>query len=130
MKSRLTKKYQHLATDSASCNESHPPPAKRRKLFSFMTARHTITQPASSTEVTKYLNLPCISEEEKPLDYWKKEDTFPVLSSLACKYLCIPASSGPVERLFSIAGKVFRPERCRIGDEQFQQLMMIRCNQQ
>ena len=28
MKSLLTKKYQHLATDSASCDESHPPPAK------------------------------------------------------------------------------------------------------
>ena len=130
MKSLLNEKYQSLNPASASFDESEAPPAKRRKLFSFMTARHTIAQSAPSTEVTRYLNLPCISEDENPLDYWKKEnDNFPVLSTLACKYLCIPASSGPVERLFSIAGKVFRPERCRIGDEQFQQLMMVRCNQ-
>ncbi|MGH0121909.1 UNVERIFIED_CONTAM: hypothetical protein FKN15_077100 [Acipenser sinensis] len=29
---------------------------------------------------------------------------------LACKYLEIPASSPPVERFYSIAGKIFRPE--------------------
>ena len=33
-----------------------------------------------------------------------------------------------VERLFSIAGKVFRPDRCRLKDEMFERLMMIRCN--
>ena len=129
MKGVITKKFEKLAPSTPS-DDVKSPPAKRSKLFGFMKSKSVI-KPASSTEVNKYLNLPCISEEENPLDYWKKEkDTFPVLSSLACKYLCIPASSAPVERLFSIAGKVFRPERCRISDERFQQLMMIRCNQQ
>ena len=129
MKRLITKKFEQLAP-STPCGDLNSPPAKRIKLFGFMKSKSVI-KPASSTEVNKYLNLPCITEEENPLDYWKEEkDTFPVLSSLACKYLCIPASSAPVERLFSIAGKVFRPERCRISDERFQQLMMIRCNQQ
>jgi hypothetical protein len=30
--------------------------------------------------------------------------------------------------LFSIAGKVFRPERCRLNDKTFEQLMMVKCN--
>ena len=34
----------------------------------------------------------------------------------------------PVERLFSIAGKVFRPDRCRLTDHTFEILMFIRCN--
>ena len=123
MRRLITKKFEQLAP-STPCDDLKSPPAKRSKLFGFMKSK-SVSKPTSSTEVNKYLNLPCITEEENPLDYWKKKDTFPVLSSLACKYLCIPASSAPVERLFSIAGKVFMPERCRICDECFQQLMMI-----
>ncbi|KAJ8273908.1 hypothetical protein GJAV_G00106820 [Gymnothorax javanicus] len=89
-----------LATDfvqaPAARDESQPPPAKRSKLFTFMTARATPNRPPPATEVSKYLSQPCISEEDKPLEYWKKKDTFPILSSLACKYLCIPASSAPL----------------------------------
>ena len=48
------------------------------------------------------------------------------LSKMVQNYLCIPAD--PVERLFSIAGKIFRPERCRLADKHFQQLMFLRCN--
>ena len=43
--------------------------------------------------------------------------------------LCVPASSARVERLFSIAGKIFRPKRCRLMDKRLEELMFIRCNQ-
>ena len=33
-------------------------------------------------------------------------------------------------RLFSIACKVFRPERCSLKDDTFEKLMMIKCNHQ
>lgn len=33
-----------------------------------------------------------------------------------------------VERLFSTAGKTFRPERCRLADGTFEKLMMVKCN--
>ena len=38
------------------------------------------------------------------------------------------ASSAPVERLFSIARKVFRPERCRLADTTVFKLMFIISN--
>ncbi|KAG7168750.1 hypothetical protein Hamer_G026071 [Homarus americanus] len=66
-----------------------------------------------------------------PLGYCKaKQPEFPVLTRLAAKYLAIPATSAPVERLFSIASKLLRPERCNLRDNRFEQLMMIRCDPQ
>ena len=44
------------------------------------------------------------------------------------KKITIPASSAAVERLFSIAGKIYRPDRCRLSDSRFEQLMFIRSN--
>ena len=52
-----------------------------------------------------------------------------IMSKLAEYYLSVPASSGPVEQLFSIAGKIFCPERCRLTDTVFEKLMCIKCNQ-
>jgi hypothetical protein len=37
-------------------------------------------------------------------------------------------NAAPVERLFSIAGKVFRPDRMHIKDETFETIMMLKCN--
>ena len=50
------------------------------------------------------------------------------LAKLAIKYLTVMASSASVERTFSIAGKVFRPDRCRLTDKNFETVMMIKCN--
>ena len=64
-----------------------------------------------------------------PIQYWYgKASSFPQLSQLACKYLTLPASSAPVERLFSVVGKIFRPDRCCLTDKRFQELMFLRCN--
>ncbi|CAG8592539.1 17786_t:CDS:2, partial [Cetraspora pellucida] len=58
------------------------------------------------TEFDKYLLLPRIdqTEENDPLFWWKQQKSnFPILCTLAKKYLAIPASSVPSERLFSDA---------------------------
>ena len=112
-----------------------PPPPKRCKVLSYMNKNAAASlskpKPASSaaTEVADYLALPIIDEEEDPLKFWKtNQHKFPSLSKLAEYHLSIPASSAPVERLFSIAGKIFRPERCRLSDITFEDLLLIRCN--
>ena len=47
---------------------------------------------------------------------------------MAVKYLAIRASSAPVERLFSVAGKMFRLDRRSLSDKHFEDIMLIRCN--
>ena len=80
--------------------------------------------------IEEYLLSTCLPQEENPLEFWKLNQVkYSPLAKLAPRFLCVPASSAPVERLFSIAGKVFRPERCRLTDERFEELMFIRCNQ-
>ena len=62
-------------------------------------------------ELDKYLSHPRLSEDDDPLSYWNlHQTTLPTLAKLAQHYLSVPASSAPVERLFSIAGKLFRPD--------------------
>ena len=56
-----------------------------------------------NTIIEEYLLSPCIPQEED-----------------------LPAFSAPVERLFSIAGKFFRPDRCHLTDKQFEEHMFIR----
>ena len=80
-------------------------------------------------EVEKYLDSPCEPIITNPLTFWRdNKNKYQKLAIVAQKVLSIPASSAPVERLFSIAGKVVRPDRCRLTDERFTKMMFIRCN--
>ena len=50
-------------------------------------------------------------EDPWPLVWWKQNCShLPMLQELAKKYLCIPATSVPAERLFSKAGEVVTKE--------------------
>ena len=110
-----------------------PPPSKRAKsLFSFMpepSVQFESQFTSVTSELDNYLQSPCVSMEVNPAEHWKKEiSKYPHLSKLAMEVLGVPSSSAPVECLFSIAGKLFRPERCNLKDSRFQELMFIRCN--
>ncbi len=112
------------------------PPKKRSKLFSFMPQQgSTVTETLNESsalakiEVTKFLSYPCVAEDSDPLAFWKgHENSYPTLAKLARRHLAIQASSAAVERIFSIAGKVFRPDRCSMTDLNFETVMFIKCN--
>jgi hypothetical protein len=73
----------------------------------------------ASTELTLYNGEPMmlLQKEDRmyndPLAWWcLKAQKFPLLSELAIRYLCIPATSAPSERVFSTAGLTIAKERC------------------
>ena len=74
--------------------------------------------------IEEYLSAPCLPHKDDPLIYCEKRMS--CKAKLVPKY--IPASSAPAERLFSMAGKVIRPERCRWSDKTFVTLILIKCN--
>ena len=117
---------------------SEPPPKKKRKsLFNFMyddsdspSTESQQQRSALTKQVDEYIETDTAPMAQNPAKYWKdNQKKYSLLSRLAKDVLGVPSSSAPVERLFSIAGKVFTPKRCRLTDGRFAQLMFIRCNQ-
>jgi len=63
------------------------------------------------------------------LDFWKeKQHDMPVLSKLAKKVLCIPATSTPSERVFSIAGLLINNKRSSVCPSTVNKVIFVHDN--
>lgn len=81
----------------------------------------------ASSEVERYfteapLPLTC----KNPLTWWEMRTTQYIhLSSLAKKILCIPATSVPSERVFSVAGNIINEKRSRLKPDNVNKLIFL-----
>ena len=99
------------------------PPNKRIKLFDYMkNSKHSTSSNKSKKSielcVQEYFNI-CnqISYEEltDTRAFWcKYQHLWPELAAYAKMILTIPATSAPVERIFSVGGAILRPSRRKI----------------
>lgn len=79
------------------------------------TVTHQTPISSASIVLKQYLDLPYVDRKQNPLQFWKqRENIFPTLCRMAYKYLCIPATSVPSERLFSKAGLLTNQRRNRL----------------
>ncbi len=53
---------------------------------------------------------------------------FSLLQGLFHRVLCAPASSAPVERVFSRSGLLLRPHCARMSDQMLEHLVFLKCN--
>ena len=69
------------------------------------------------TELKYYLSQPLIKLKENPMDFWSKQyvSLYPMLCTIARKYLSVVATSVPSERLFSRAGNMLTDNRSRLS---------------
>jgi len=65
----------------------------------------------------------------KPLEYWKSNQCrFPILSEIGRDVVSVAASSGSVERAFSVASDILTAKRAAMKPDLFVNLMLIKCN--
>jgi len=119
-------------------NTNSPNSQKRRhsKMFDYsIKPEKSHFKNDSSTEINKirneienYLKIE-FNEEIDSECFWRANKAqFPYLFKIAVRYLSIPASSSPVERVFSICGYINRPHRSRITPEHLEQIVLVKTN--
>ena len=59
---------------------------------------------------------------------FKKKEFYPYLHRLAVRILSVPATSAPVERVFSSSGIIMRPHRSRLTKKMLATLTLLKCN--
>ncbi|XP_063746041.1 E3 SUMO-protein ligase ZBED1-like [Eleginops maclovinus] len=122
--------------EEVAAAEPGPVLKKRRSLSSFFPKKTPAPSSLSKadrirTELATYLLISEISEDADPLQWWKKhEENFPRLCKLARKYLSIPATSAPSERLFSVGGGVVTCHRASLKPDAVDRLVFLAKNLQ
>jgi len=86
----------------------------------------------AQAELTMYKAEPILAltkddgSYNNPLEWWKyNAKRFPLLSELASRYLCIPATSAPSERVFSSAGLTIAQDRSRLDPALANELVFL-----
>jgi hypothetical protein len=82
-----------------------------------------------TAEMTRYKAEPQAILKQDPLQWWKvREAAFPILSKVAKRLLCIPATSVPSERTFSTAGLTINKRRSSLDAKTADMLIFLNKN--
>jgi len=74
------------------------------------------------------INLPAVSSPPTSVSAIAHTPEYAFLLPLFERVLCTPASSAPVERVFSQSGLLLRPHRARMSDKLLESLVFLKCN--
>lgn len=74
-----------------------------------------------------YFSLALIVAEADPLAWWRAHhvEELPMNSKVARKYVCVPATSVPSERVFSASGHILSPSRSKLTTDNVNMLTFL-----
>jgi len=102
------------------------------KHFDDKVAQVKITSNPNATAsimIRQYLEMPPLDRKKNPLEFWKQyEVTFPELYKMQLKYLSIPATSVPSERVFSKTGQITNERRNRLSPKNLDFIIFLNSN--
>ncbi|CAF2895039.1 unnamed protein product [Rotaria sp. Silwood2] len=103
--------------------------SKRKSLFSYLESdkkRKKIIDPFQyiRDEISRFVE----DVGNHSMLVFRKSSVYKTLSQLAIKVLSVPATSAPVERVFSQSGFLLRQHRASMSKTTLQMLTMLKCN--
>lgn len=126
------RKVTTLAESSSGEDDKDEPPAKTPRLFTgYRKKSNKKDDPVSSVkaELIRYMQVSSDEEEADCLGFWKRHaKVFPRLYLATMRVLAVPATSAPVERVFSHGGLIMRPHRAWLSARTLSCLIFLKCN--
>ena len=97
------------------------------------TVPNRSTEATPQRQLTDYLqaiNLPTVNDTETELTLQAAATAkqYRHLHPLLQRVFCTPASSAPVERIFSQSGIIMRPHRAKMSYSLLETLVFLKCN--
>jgi hAT family C-terminal dimerisation region len=117
-----------VAASSSTASGTTP---KRKSLFSY--CKPTAQTPKRkrsmlAEDIEEELNMFLKDERTDTHVVFEKRNQFRYLHRLALRFLCVPATSAAVERVFSQSGLLMRPHRSRLTKEMVSRITLVKCN--
>ena len=123
-------KEKNLSKETNTNTNSQP--KRQHKTFATRVFGFLQSQSPVYEEFSYYLDeikTPQAFPEADPFEWWRdNQKRFPILYKIARKYLGIPATSVPSERLFSDAGNQISTERNRLKPSTVNELLFVKRN--
>lgn len=107
------------------------PPSKKPRFDDFEELCDTVDGLTSDrNELSEYVNLK-VAKETDICCFWRENKfVFPKLYQIACRVLCVPASSSASERVFSLAGRILEKRRTSLSSSNVNSLLFLNSNMQ
>ena len=82
-----------------------------------------------NAELNRYRNMTKLPTKDYPLQWWEEHKyRFPILYRPGMRFLSIPATSAPSERVWSIASCIITKDRARLDSNFVSDLIFLKKN--